>query len=53
MGLSIILKLWICFRISGRGVFCMNRSVSESRCGLCRSENVGLSSENVGENFMF
>ena len=28
----------------------MNRSISGSRCGLYRSENVGLSSENVGEN---
>ena len=36
--------------ISGRGAFYMHRSISESRCGVCRSENVGLSSENVCEN---
>ena len=28
------------------------RSISESRCGRSRSENVGLSSENMGENPM-
>jgi hypothetical protein len=28
------------------------RSISVSRCGRSRSENVGLSSENIGENPM-
>ena len=28
------------------------RSISESRCGRSRSENVGLSSENMCENHM-
>jgi hypothetical protein len=28
------------------------RSISESRCGRSGSENVGLSSENIGENPM-
>ena len=30
----------------------MGRSISVSGCGLHRSENVGLSSENMGENPM-
>ena len=30
----------------------VGRSISVSRCGRSRSENVGLSSENIGENPM-
>ena len=32
--------------ILGRGAFCTGRSISGSRCGLYRSENAGMSSEN-------
>ena len=32
--------------ILGRGAFCAGRSISGSRCGLYRSENAGMSSEN-------
>ena len=38
--------------INGRGAFYVGRSVSVSGRGLHRSENVGLSSENMGENPM-
>ena len=30
----------------GRGAFCTGRSMSVSACGLYRSENAGMSSEN-------
>ena len=42
----------------GRGAFCVGRSFSESRGGLHRSENAGMSSENcvrivMAENLRF
>ena len=44
--------------ILGRGAFCTGRSISGSRCGLYRSENAGMSSENcvriiMAENLRF
>ncbi len=53
MGLSIAPKLWACINLQAveeRSV--VVRSISESRCGRSGSENVGLSSENMGENPM-
>jgi len=38
--------------VIGRGAFHVGRSVSVSGRGLHGSENVGLSSENMGENPM-
>ena len=34
----------------GRGAFCFGRSFNENENGLSRSENVGLSNVNIGEN---
>ena len=44
--------------ILGRGAFCKGRSISGSICGLYRSENAGMSSENcariaMAENLRF
>ena len=52
MGLSDVPKLWTCFKevVGERSV--VGRSISESRCGRNGSENVGLSSENIGKNPM-
>ena len=51
MGLSSLPKLWTFKKVVGeRSV--VERSVSESRRGRSRSENVGLSSENMCENHM-
>ena len=51
MGLSDIPKLWdMQISVGERSV--VGRSTSESRCGRSGSENVGLSSENIGENPM-
>lgn len=53
MGLSDVPKLWdisIDVSVGERSV--VVRSISESRCGRSRSENVGLSSANIGENPM-
>ena len=46
------------FIILGRGALCEDRSISGSRCGLHRSENAGMSSENcvrivMAENLRF
>lgn len=49
MGLSNLPKLWE-FSVEERSV--LVRSNSESSYGLNRSENVGLSNENIGGNPM-
>jgi hypothetical protein len=50
MGLSKLPKLWDVLSVGERSV--LGRSISVSGCGQNRSENVGLSSENIGENPM-
>ena len=46
-------KLWdISIDVSVGERSALGRSISESRCGRSGSENVGLSSENMGENPM-
>ena len=45
-GLKCTPKLGMHRNVRGRGAFCMGRSMSGSACGLYRSENAGMSSEN-------
>ena len=45
-GLKHIPKLGLDSNVRGRGAFLLGRSKSGSTCGLIRSENAGISSEN-------
>ena len=56
-GAKYITETWA-VEILGRGAFCTGRSKSGSTCGLYRSENAGMSSENcariaMAENLRF
>jgi hypothetical protein len=50
MGLSDIPKLWNTYFVLVGERSIWGEALAASRCGLYRSENVGLSSENIGEN---
>ena len=51
MGLSDMPKLWD-MQISVGERSALGEALAASRCGRSGSENVGLSSENIGENPM-
>lgn len=53
LGLSNLLMLWDSFKLLVGECFVLGWSIFLKIYGWNRSENVGLSNENIGENLMF